>query len=386
MHAGGVLLLLALVTGGVWRGYLPFFYVPRYTPHTMSTVTPQSTIHCIGRYLITLPSDFELRSGGWGDIEMYYGLDKNFQRVYATVKQGRYTSEGFWKEMNERRVLLKGTTNDTIHGSMLLHEEQIDKFSALLRRLPDEESAGSIKTELHVLVGDRYVTLEQQSYDLTAEPLHRHMDYKNADPTPAEARLKTIASKLLPYKNAERAKPGFCMQGVLFSDTGQDDESAIFNFRAKTLPDVFVDVDYHAVTGQPKFGLLQRKKDAYVDDPKLLTGLATLRERPMQLGGDPAEEALSRTTQSPIQHIFGIERRDKLRRTLDRPFFGVHLTTGNEYRVHIPPGQAPPRDNGVHWSYSPKDQDAIHDADDASLSDEEVLKLWDDTVASVRKR
>lgn len=372
------MLVLALATA-LLRGWLPFLYAPRYSPDTMTPLTTQRTTHCIGRYLIDLPSNFELRTGGWGDIELYYGLDKNFERVYATVKQGRYTSEEFWDEVNARRFGLGSAVNSATKGSMLLHGEQLGNSSALLRRLGDEHYGSSIKTEVHVLVGPRYVTLEQESYSRDENDI----TYLNADPGPAEARLKMIASQLLPYENAARAKPGFCMQGVLF-DVGQDDETAKFMFEAKDIPDVHLDVHYHAVTGQPRIGLYERVDEAErrLLQMKLATVVFRRGDRP--LGGEPAEELLSKLAR-PAIHNFKIERRDNAPRSLDRPFFSLALNTGNEYMVAVvDPSERP--DNTEKVFYSSQDKAMVHRMGDSSLSDEQVLKLWDEVVASVRKR
>lgn len=373
-------LLFVLLTAAALSGWLPFLYIPGYRPTVMTTIPAERTTHCIGRYLVTLPSNFELRTGGWGDIELYYGLDKNFQRVYATVKPGRYTNEAFWKEVNKRRFELTDKINSETKGSILLHEQQIDTVSALLRRLGDEHYALSIKSELHVLVGQRYVILEQKSHSKDDDDI----TYEKADPAPAETRLKTIASRLLPYENAERAKPGFCMQGVLF-DVGQDDETAIFRFRAKDMGDVFIDVDYHAVTGQPRQGVLERRREAMASYAPFRTSIGVMRERIVQLGGARAEESLTKTTHSPIQHFFNAERRDAEPRTLDRPYFGMTLKTGMRYYEPVPPGQTPPKgdDKSYYW---PPDHAVVHEDGDSSLSDEQTLRLWDDIVASVRKR
>lgn len=374
-------MLSALLFNALLRGWLPSIYIPEYKPNIMTTTSSLRTVHCVGRYLITLPSNFELITGGWGDIELYYGLDKNFETVYATVKPGLYTEERFWKEVNQRHFELKGTINAETKGSMLLNGEQLSSVSALLRRLPDEFYAGSIKSEVHVLVGQRYTTLEQKSY--SNSQVLDNISYKTADPAKAEARLKLIGSKLLPYRHAERAKPGFCMQDVLF-DVGQDDETAKFSFRSQDLGDAFLDVNYHAVTGQPSKGILERQEEALASYPPFRTSIATLRERKTQLGGESAEESLTKAIHPMTQHIFNIERRDGERRTLDRPFFGIRLTTGNEYEVPVEYDKRPPDTHNVY--YLPKNKTMVHREGAASLSDEQVLKLWNEIVASVRKR
>jgi hypothetical protein len=370
---------LALLATASLCGCLPFIYTPSYTPETMITLPTQRTTHCIGRYLIDLPSGFDLKTGGWGNIELYYGLDKNFQRVYATVKQGRFTSEAFWGEVNKRRLELQDTKNTGTKSSMLLHGEKLDTRSALLRRLGDEEYGLSIKTEVHVLVGERYVTLEQQSYSKA----ERDRDYTTADPGPAETRLKMIAGKLMRYENAERAKPGFCMQGVLF-DVGQDDESASFSWQSAEIPDVEFGVYYHAVTGQSSDGLLERMKNNLSAAPLIAAYVANLRRGVTTLAGVPAEESLDKILRPVTQHMFRIERRDSEKSTLDRPFFSLNLSTGNQYRTPVGPGEPPADTAKAH--YSKRDKEMVHHEANSSLSDEQSVKLWDEVVASVRKR
>lgn len=354
-----VLALLALLTTASLQGWLPFIYTPGYTPKIMTAVTAQHTTHCMGRYLVTLPSDFELITGGWGDIELYYGLNKNFELVHATVRPGVYDYESFWKDVNLRQSELKRSNNTATKSPMLLHAEQLGKVSALLRRLGDERYGLSIKTEIHAMVGKRHVVLEQESYSKDQSDI----SYRNANPAPAETRLKMIASKLLPYETAKHPRPGFCMQGVLF-DVGQDDETAIFKFRAGNLPDTTIEVNYHAVTGQPRQGLLARGSDAYRIHPEFRSMIATLREGNANLGGAAAEESLTKSMRPVTQHNFRIERSGAELRTLDHPFFGITLLTGMPY------GEG----------------DSYHDQDDSALSDEQVLKVWDELVASVRKR
>ena len=373
--------VFALLVAAALHGWLPFIYAPSYTPKTLTALPAQRTTHCLGRYLIDLPSNFELHTGGWGNIHLYYGLDRNFERVYATVKNVRYTNETFWKEVNIRRFELNDQINDMTKEPVLLHSEQINTTTALLRHLGDKIYALSIKTEVHVLVGHRYVILEEESYSKD----QMSASYKSAEPEKAETRLKLIASKLLPYENAEHAKPGFCMQGVLF-DVGQDDEVASFDFRTKDLPDLNLTVDYHAVTGQPSEGILKRRQEAYQIHPAFLLSVATMRKGKTRLADVPAEQSLTKITQPITQHNFIIERRDNAPFTLNRPHFGISLTTGNEYQTPIGEEErkrAPYTDKSFYLS---SDKAMVYRADNSVLSDAQVLKLWDDMVASVRKR
>lgn len=365
------------------RCCLPFLYDPGYRPKTMKNISTERVTHCVGRYLVDLPKGFELLTGGWGNIELYYGLGKDFETVYATVKGGRYTQQSFWDAVNAHREELKRTLNNETKGPMLIAAQQINNQSALVRQLPKQSFAGSLKSEVHVLVGSRYVILEQASYDKSERI--GELTYKNVDPAPAETRLKTIAAKLKSYERAERALPGFCMQGVLF-DVGQDDETAIFHFRSSDFWDVFIDVNYHAVTGQPSKGLIERSHEGFNRWHSTFAGkIAVLRERQATLGGGAAEESLIKTVQPVTQHIFDIERRSSEKRTLDNPFFGLTLTTGNEYQRPLAPGENAPPFSKLEY-YDEERKVVVHRDDNASLSDQQVLELWDGIVDSVRKR
>jgi hypothetical protein len=376
-----VLLCIAALAFALQRSWLPFLYIPTYTPKTMIAVSTQRTSHCIGRYLIDLPSNFELLTGGWGDIELYYGLAKEFKTVYVTVEPKPYSNAAFWDKVNERRFALMEEQNLETEGPMLLHGEQINATTALLRRLPDRVSAGALKTEVHVLVGTRHVILEEESYSLDDNAT----TYLKADPAPAEARLKMIASKLLPYQNADRAKPGFCMQGVLF-DAGQDDERATFRFTAPDMGDVEIQVDYHAVTGLPVKGLLQRHDEAVRDTPGFGAGSTVMKRGKTLLAGQSAEELLQHAYYMFRQHRYEIEQRPAEPSTLERPFFSVELSTGNQYFVPMEPEAAKKVTQNTLVYYVESSREMLHKPNHSTLSDEQVMRLWTEIIASVRKR
>jgi len=53
---------------------------PSFTP--MATIPTERRTHCLGRFLIDLPADFQQDSGPALTTEFYYGLDKDFETVY----------------------------------------------------------------------------------------------------------------------------------------------------------------------------------------------------------------------------------------------------------------------------------------------------------------
>ena len=349
--------LLAAAAALVATGRTPF-YTPPYVPETMSTIPSERQTHCLGRYLIDLPEGFGQLSGHWGDIQLYYGLDKNFQRVYATVHPESFTPEQFEARVAQRLQELRETINTETKAPMLLHAERLPGAGAiLLRRMSDEDYDSALKSEVHRLVGDRYVEYEQESYDKKSE--FGQLNYRNIDPAPAEARLKMIASKLRPQS---AGGPGFCFQGVIF-DVGQDDEVATFKFRSTTVRDLRLSVHYHAVKGQPSEGLFERDSK-YVSDA-LRAQVTILRQRHREIAGMNAEELLGIAGAREIaQQLFQIETRiDK--RSIARSTISVSLRTGAE----IYEGTQRIRPEAA-----------------STLSDDQLFELWDPMIDSIRLR
>ncbi|MBO9513177.1 MAG: DotU family type IV/VI secretion system protein [Variovorax sp.] len=105
-------------------------------------------------------------------------------------------------------------------------------------------------------------------------------------------RTLTVESPAIPVFNGVPA-----LEPVRLS--GREGINSLFEYELilKTpdslMGDVSVNVDYHAVTGQPKEGLFQRQREALSAHPSFRLQIAMLRERRMQLAGVPAEESLS---------------------------------------------------------------------------------------------
>ncbi|WP_295549090.1 T6SS immunity protein Tli4 family protein [uncultured Pseudacidovorax sp.] len=337
-----------------------------YIPTAMNPLSVETVTHCLGRYLIDLPKGFELYTGGWGDIELYYGLDKDFKTVNASVQPDTYTPEEFISAVRRRRDELNNEVNTAVKTPMLLHTEKIGDYAFLLRRHDSRRYDSSVKSEVHQLVGQRYVIFEQESY--VTEKLYaikpRPTDrYKLIDTAPAEERLKMISSRLRPALDAKRSVSGFCQQGVVF-DVGQDDERSNFRFFDESRPDVHIDVHYHAVKGQPKESLFERESvgnDSRIRPMLNAGGYVVMRKREITLGGMNAQELLSRFSRPIVQHLFGIATRMP-QRSLGQPTIEITMMTGTTYGV--PDEQQTP----------------------SSLSDEQARKLWDDMVKSVRPR
>jgi hypothetical protein len=348
-------LLLASCAVAVALGLTPF-YKPSYRPEIMSTIPTEHQSSCMGRYQIDVPKGFHQVSGGWGNIELYYGLDKNFERVYASVDSSFFTREQFLARVKLRQAELNETINAATKSPMLLHAEKVNETTYLLRRMGNQFYNIAIQTEVHQLVGDRYVHYQLTSYDHKAS--FGHKSTRNIDPEPSESRLKMIAGKL---KTEEQGGPGFCFQGVSF-DVGQDDEVASFIFLSDTVPDLALRIYYHAVTGQPKETLFERRVGAALQAPHLAARILTIRKRDLLVGGMQAQEVLDKT--QVVQQIFDAETHTD-KQGIARPLISISMTTGR--------------------SVMRADKE-VQKKGPSSLSDDQAIGLWDGIIKSIRLR
>jgi hypothetical protein len=93
----------------------------------------------------------------------------------------------------------------------------------------------TIKSELHILVKNRYVVLiaesclPESSFNNSAKDV-----YKLADPVAAEKQLVLVAQYLTDVIDPERAGPGICMNCVLIDQwrAGFDEEKMFFSFHS----------------------------------------------------------------------------------------------------------------------------------------------------------
>ncbi|MEJ8821643.1 T6SS immunity protein Tli4 family protein [Variovorax humicola] len=326
----------------------------------MATIPTERRTHCLGRFLIDLPADFRQISGPALTTEFYYGLDKDFETVYATVEPGLFTPEQFSTRGMARQEELERTINRKTQAPMLLHAEKIANDAVLLRRHDAEFYDNTIQSEVHQLVGQRYVRYQQKSYDEKSSL--ESINFRNIDPKPAEDRLKQIAAQLRPWNPQSRdSQPGFCFQGVVF-DIGQSDEVATFSFGSASIPDVWFTVDYHAVTGQPEEGLFDRMKRPM---PAALRGkIEYLGWNTRTVGGMNAEEVLAKATAPVVQHVFRTETRTD-KQNFAQPQMSIRLRTG----ASVMEGDKEIKPEG-----------------ESSISDAQALKLWSEAIASIRPR
>ena len=136
-----------------------------YKPEHMITLSGKIQTQCVGRYLVDVP--VELGRLGIQSSQFIYGLTRDFEEVTVDVKAEDFTRAQFEKTVQARADDLKRYTNNW-GTSKLLTQEMIDTPNGkalLLRYLNRGDVDARIKSELHILVGSRYVLLKSNSYN-----------------------------------------------------------------------------------------------------------------------------------------------------------------------------------------------------------------------------
>lgn len=357
----GIALALAVLAS--LSGFNPYWH-PFYFGSKSMQVPTEYQWHCLGRYQIMLPKGFMAETEQFKDMfTLFYGLDGDHKRVAGRVMNKDHSPEAFERAYHAHRDQLARTINDDTQKPMLLKEEQIGERAFLLRRMERDSSENGVFTELHQLVGSRYVILKADSFrkDSDVKPYLVTVDFSDA-----EARLKTISPKLFAITQATASRPGFCFGGVVF-DSGQDTERTNFDFRWTDTPDqpVTLEVSYQGVLDP---GTREPFSARMANLPlKSRLSVQTLRDRMTQVGpGLPWHELLIRLPgwdvpermKAEPMHMFLGQHAHNQGTTLDKPDFELRLVLGGG-------GDAP---------------------EASPLSDADALAMWDKIVKSIRPR
>jgi hypothetical protein len=225
------LILIALCVYWAYGRSAVYFY----TPPNMITLSGKTQTQCVGRYLIDVP--VEMGNIGVSSAYFYYGIDKDFKSVEVKV-QSNTSQAAFTQVTNNRINELKTTQNRELKIPLLLAQETWKTphgMALMLRYLEDEfDATSSVRSEVHMLIGNRYTVMQSTSYEDSND--HDRLDedriaYKHIDPKPMEKRLEVIAQTIQGYSDASQAPEGFCLNGVVMNNRtmGYDVENTLFN-------------------------------------------------------------------------------------------------------------------------------------------------------------
>jgi len=328
-----VLLYLAYLANGRAAVYL-------YKPQKMTSLSGKTTTQCVGRYLIDVPVElgaFEIRSS-----KFIYGLNKDWDDSTVDVKKGDFSRSQFEKVLADRINDTKEEKTDW--GSpTLLAQVEIDTVNGkalMLRYLDNGSMTSGIVSELHALVGSRYVLIKGESYAPDPEPkvTKDKPMYTYIDPKPAEDRLRKIAMNIKGYTDATKAPEGFCMAGIVMNNKtmGYDIETA--SLRSLTdfqqLPFTWLDISMDGQFAKPESNLFQRVDEGY---GLLASALAQegkqhaqIRRGKTKINGIPTlEYAEGKSSNGEVSFLFMAETDlPKAEQSLARPAFSVTLEVG----------------------------------------------------------
>lgn len=370
-RARTVLVLLVLAVACFWAyGHLAVYF---YKPKNMITLSGKTQTQCVGRYLIDVP--VELGSMGIHSSMFYYGLDSNFNTVEVEVMQddithADFTHAQFIDATNKRINELQIKQNSALKIPLLLAQEVWDTpygKALMLRYLEDDyTSFARIKSELHILIANRYAVVTGTSSEDEKNEAPGGLDriaYKFINPKPLEERLKVIAKNIKGYTDATKAPEGFCMEGVVMNNKtmGYDIETALFVAFGddKLLPATKFTIHMQGQFEGKGETVIERSERVESEFRQLFAEQGAqsvlLRKGERKINGMPGLEYLDAT------HVGGVvsflmqaeTKLPKEQQSLQRPFFNLELGLG------------------IDDNPSPLDQD-------------DALKLWDTLLNSMR--
>lgn len=296
-----------------------------------------TTTHCIGRFLIDLPSSAEFV----GSTDQY---------AFTKIEIKEATVEEFQEEVAALEARLRGTKHDT-HGTLLINKVDRSAESTILAFY--EESAVKSVADL---AGYHWVNGFRYRFHALVDPDEVQDGSKF---------MSGVMAKLQPAHQKLQMEKGFCIRGALIADNDDsEDEDTTVSFRLKDKPDVMISVSTSRNGGAPPETLLSRKRG--VNNALGLLGASlglvhNMKEGDRTINGIPGQEWLLRAPNDHEfqSHLFTWEAQGRAADTL-HPQIRIELQTAS-YGRGIAPG-AP------------------------SLSDDEAITLWDRILDSLRVR
>jgi len=311
---------------------------------------PTMRTHCIGRYLIDLPEEYELTPGS--ELTLYYGLGKDFEKVIVQTPRQRGDQPSI-----EKLVRLAGSEfEEQYHAksaakNRLVQIKDLEKSLKLVQALDDGSLLKYFRFWLYSEHGESVVRLEGFNHPNT----HRTPEY-------IESQLIRIAQNTRFAPTPDKAGPGTCL-GTAVIDAKQDGEVFMLAFKSERHPDAIISIDMSSLPEKGDGGLLQRVAGKAGLLRMLDFSSTTLRKGKRQIAGRAGEELLDAGKEDgKVQRYFVAETLVTEPSSLNRPVIAITLSMG---------GQKDERSN---------------EPLDPSLSEKESLAWWDAIVGSIRPR
>ncbi len=295
------------------------------------------TTHCVGRFLIDLPADAEYAGG-------YY------EYGFAKIERQPMDHGAFRQEVDSFEKRLRNTKHKS--GAPLLVKQVA----------PDENTRlfGYWMSKSQDVVVDiaGYRWLNGQRYLVRAIADSDQVEGAVAD-------FRAMLANLQAMKNDAPTTKGFCIEQALIADEGTSkNENLNMRFRLKNSPDIVLDIATNRNTGKPPESLLSRKPSVFSGLGMLgatIGGISNIKEGDRKIGDYPGQEWLLKAPNDHGQkaHLFTWEAPGLYRDAL-HPQIRFDLQSGNF-------------DGGL-------------DPRPISMTDKQMLELWDRILNSLRLR
>jgi hypothetical protein len=308
----------------------------------VSTIKKETQTFCVGRHLIDLPMGFEPVVQVTALFKQP-GLTKNGAPMSVAIRAAGITRPLFSAMVTKRKAEIVAFGDDTT--DILKEAKALGEDATMFRILRIKEAYTS---ELHVLKGDTYLTIEANSYHARFLEAEEHLNAFVAD-------IVIAASPSIPQR-------GFCL-GPVVAKGLYDKESANFSFRNKERPDIVISIGVNTYVRDESETLLQRVSGPDSLLKKFDARNKVLREGELKVAGMRAQEWLSWV---------------KLGEHRDKKQFGFALET-----MRPAPGPDYPL---IHIELDTGESDLNGVRHVNSLTDEEAIALWDSIVKSIRLR
>lgn len=301
-----------------------------------TTTSGATSTFCLGRFQVNLPANSKL-SGG------------NYKYDFISVELARTMSfDEFNKEVAARESKLKSAINRRTMQSMLLQTNREDGNTTIFASWEVEASTTQIKVSGYRWIDNRRFLLEDTVDD-------DKKDIGISGMRDALAHLRTRSDSDVPNE------PGYCFPGGFISNPRWRNEEAAADIDIAGHPDAFVSVwIYPLASHKHDKPLLDRMGGFAQALANIATSVRVLRKGDRRIGPYKGQEHLASAPNGDGRrgHAFVWETQGD--GTLDTPAIKIELSTGH-------------RDNQGN-------------PQEATLTDRQAIKLWDEILGSFRLR
>lgn len=312
---------------------------------------PELKTVCIGRLLIDLPVDMEIK----GDVELFYGLTKDFETAEVwTVKQNASKAD-FDRIVRQRIAELEASyIREAPTKNALAEWRTIDDGTVLIRR--NEESMVSRVAEAYVLRGKSIGKITRTIYN------NAEFGGRVDDPADIEAKVLRVARGVTPLDDPLKSGKGTCLGGLMINEMHDGEKFSVFA-RSSQFPDVSFGLYSDSIVSKDDGGMLQRVDRKAPDIARLGIRISDIRRGKTQIASRPAEELLN----------YGKNSSGKIERQFDAETLLLGPSTFAHPLIHIDMSMG-----GQH----PTTAEYV----DPSFAEADSIRLWDAIIKSIRLR